>query len=109
MRPFVADALSSVTIGNPIGLDYSQNSFNTSLALNVISGTNTSSIQFSLDDPHADYATDYNTDALWFDAITDATASEVVALTGPARAVRHNMTVRSSGSAQLTIVQGHSV
>ena len=110
MRPYVAPALSSVAIGTPIALDYMQNSFNVGLSFNVVSGTNTSSIQFSLDDPNATYATDYNTDATWYDtSIAGATANEAGVLTTPCRAVRHNMTANSSGSAQLTVVQGHSV
>ncbi len=110
MRPYVAPALSSVTIGAPIQVDYLQNNFNVGLSLDVTI-TNTSTVQFSLDDPNADYATDYNTDAFWEDVVglVDATVSAAVSLTVPCRAVRHNMTVFTSNSAQLTVVQGHSI
>jgi len=63
MRPYTTPALGSVTISDPVKVDYAQHDFNIGLSLNVVSGTNTSSVQYSLDDPDAVYATDYNTDA----------------------------------------------
>lgn len=110
MRPFTTSALGSVTISAPIIVDYMQTDFNVGLVLNVVTGTNTSSVQYSLDDPTATYATDYNTDATWFDVTgMDAkTADTSAALIVPCRAVRLNMTAWTSGSATLTVVQGHN-
>ena len=109
MRPFTTAALGSATIGVPVQIDYPQQTFNVGLSLNVVSGTNTSSVQFSLDDPNAEYATDYNTNATWHDVVGLAakTADTAVALTVPCRAVRLNMTAFTSGTASLTVVQGH--
>lgn len=109
MRPFTTPALSSVAISDPVLIDYTQMDFKVGLSLNVVSGTNTSSVQFSLDDPQAVYATDYNTDATWYDVtgLAAKSADTVAALTIPCRAVRLNMTANSSGSATLTIVQAH--
>ena len=109
MRPFTTPAVGAVAISDPVKVDYIQMDFNIGLSLNVVSGTNTSSVQYSLDDPDADYATDYNTDATWYDVpgLDAKTANTSVALIIPCRAVRLNMTAFTSGSATLTIVQAH--
>ena len=108
MRPFTTASLGSVAITAPYQVDYMQADFNLGLSINVVSGTNTSKIQFSLDDPHAVYATDYNTDATWHDSGSGVTADTVSSLTTPCRAVRLNMTAWTSGTANLTIVQAHA-
>jgi len=109
MRPYTTPALGSVTISDPVKVDYAQHDFNIGLSLNVVSGTNTSSVQYSLDDPDAVYATDYNTDAIWYDVtgLDAKTADTSAALIVPCRAVRLNMTAWTSGTATLTIVQAH--
>jgi len=109
MRPYTTPALGSVTISDPVKVDYAQHDFNIGLSLNVVSGTNTSSVQYSLDDPDAEYATDYNTDATWYTVtgLSGVTADTSVALIIPCRAVRLNMTAWTSGTATLTIVQAH--
>ena len=109
MRPYVTPAVGSVAISAPVKVDYIQQDFNIGLSLNVVSGTNTSSVQYSLDDPDAVYATDYNTDAVWYDVtgLDAKTADTSAALIVPCRAVRLNMTAWTSGTATLTIVQAH--
>ena len=107
MRPFTTAALGSVTISDPVIVDYIQSDFNLGLSINVVTGTNSSKVQYSLDDPHATYATDYNTDATWHDVSTAVTADTAYSLTTPCRAVRLNMTAWTSGSATLTVVQAH--
>ena len=107
MRPFITAALGSVAVGVPFQVDYIQTDFNVGLSINVLSGTNTSKIQYSLDDPHAEYATDYGTDATWHDFGSGVTADTASALKTPCRAVRLNMTAWTSGTATLTIVQAH--
>ena len=107
MRPFTTAALGSVTIGVPVIIDYIQGDFNLGLSVNV-TATNTSTVQFSLDDPHATtYATDYNTDATWYDSGSGVTADTASSLTTPCRAVRLNMTAWTSGTATLTVIQAH--
>ena len=107
MRPFTTAALGSVTISAPVLVDYIQSDFNLGLSINVITGTNTSIVQYSLDDPHATYATDYNTDATWHNFGSGVTADTASSLTVPCRAVRLNMTAWTSGTASLTVVQAH--
>jgi hypothetical protein len=107
MRPFTTSDLGSVTISDPVLVDYIQGDFNVGLSINVVTGTNTSKVQYSLDDPHAEYATDYNTDATWHDSGSGVTADTASSLTVPCRAVRLNMTAWTSGTANLTVVQGH--
>jgi len=107
MRPYTTASLGSISISDPVQVDYIQSDFNIGLSINVVSGTNTSKIQYSLDDPHATYATDYNTNATWYDFGSGVTADTASALTTPCRAVRLNMTAWTSGTANLTIVQSH--
>lgn len=109
MRPFTTAALGSVAISDPVIVDYIQADFNLGLSINVASGTNTSSVEFSLDDPNAVYATDYNTDATWHSitALASKTADTAASHTIPCRAVRLNMTAWTSGSATLTVIQAH--
>ena len=76
MRPYTTPAVGSVAISDPVKIDFAQDDFKVGLSLNVVSGTNTSSIQYSLDDPDAVYATNYNTDATWYDVVgLDANAA----------------------------------
>lgn len=73
----------------------------------------TTKVQWSLDDPFAVYATDYNTNATWVDdknltALTSVTAGVPVCAAGfpiPVRAVRINNTAWTSGTVTLTVVQ----
>jgi len=110
MRPLTTASLGSITISDPVLVDYIQSDFNLGLSINVVSGTNTSSVEYSLDDPHATYATDYNTDATWhsFSSLAAKTANTAASLTVPCRAVRLNMTAWTSGSANLTVIQAHA-
>ena len=87
MRPYTTPAVGSVAISAPVKIDYAQRDFNVGLSLDVVSGTNTSSVQYSLDDPDATYATDYNTDATWYDVTgMDAKSADTSAsLTVPFR------------------------
>ena len=107
MRPFTTADLGSVTVSDPVLVDYIANDFNVGLSINVVSGTNSSKVQYSLDDPHATYATDYNTNATWHDLGSAVSVDAAVSLTVPCRAVRLNMTAWTSGSANLTVVQAH--
>lgn len=76
-------------------------------------GTNTNDLEVSYDDPFATYATDYNTNAVWF-KVTDFTGMGGADVQGnlppdrPVRAVRLNTTAYTNGSPRLTIVQGGS-
>ena len=101
------DVVVSVTgVGNtpPVVLDKNIPPANISWA-GVITGTVTSyAIEFSLDDPFASYATDYNTNATWF-AITGSpfAANGASNLAYPARALRARI-VTGTGTLTLTVV-----
>lgn len=96
----------SQTISSPIVLD-TNNVFGTKGLALVVTGTNTSDVEYSLDDPWATYATDYNTNAAWFKLSggTGLTASTQIDFAKTARAIRLNTTSYTSGSAKLTVVE----
>ena len=107
MRPITV-TLNSVSISDPIVVDNYQDNFKLGLQAAFSAGANaTVSVQSTMDDPYADYATDFNTNANWFDV------TGMAALTGsaqgnvffPVRAVRLNMTARTAGSVTLTVLQ----
>lgn len=84
-----------------------QNPVNIGLAIKPAGGTTTSVVQYSLDDPFGSYATDYNTNAAWFDAAVTATGSTNVygTILTPVRAVRLNTSALAGTSVSLTVVQ----
>lgn len=84
------------------------------LLIDVSAGASlTTKVQWSLSDPYATYATDYNTNGVWVDdknliSLTSDTAGIPVNAAGfrqPVRAFRLNNTVWVSGTATLTVVQ----
>ena len=50
----------------PILMDTHRNPFNVSLGVNTDGSATTVTVQYTLDDPLAAYATDFGTDATWF-------------------------------------------
>lgn len=99
---------AAVAISTPIVLDNLSPTFKVGLAVNV-TGVNQSSVQYSMDDPFAVYATSYNVDGLWFDVKVPIDMSAVAAdLSGElpyaCRAVRLNTTAFTNGSVVLTVV-----
>lgn len=102
MRQQISPALSSVVAGQTIPLDRYANPFSVSLVIEVLSGTNTSQVQFTVDDVF-----NPNITPVW---LTHATLTAITATTSgnlafPATAVRLNMTAFTSGSAQLVVIQ----
>lgn len=65
MRPVILSQ-TGVGISSPSPMDYRQGNFKIGFGV-VVSGTVNYTVQHSFDDPEATYATDYNTDATWFD------------------------------------------
>ena len=107
MRP-VEVTLSAQGLSQPIPVDYLQDSFKLGLIATLSDGANlTYSIQNSADDPFAEYATDYNTDADWFDTVglTGNVANAQGNIFFPVRAVRLNVTTHVSGSIKLVVLQ----
>ena len=109
MRPQTRE-LSAVAISDPILVDYQQQDFKLALQLDFQGGTATASVQTTMDDPYADYATDFNTNATWFD-VTDLAAVSANAQGNvffPIRAVRLNVTAFTSGPVKLTALQSNA-
>jgi hypothetical protein len=102
MTPVQSPALASVTAGIAIPVNQYANNFNLGLAIVVPSGTNTSAVQYTLDDIYDPAVT-----PVWFTAaapLTGVTASTAASFTIPCTAVRLNMTAWTSGSAYLLVV-----
>ena len=107
MRPVVVTT-SGVSISNPVVLDYINTAFEVGVAA-AVTDTATYTIEYSLDDPYATYATSYNVNATWLPIaaanLVAATTSQGGAITFPVRAARINQTV-GAGSVTATFVQG---
>lgn len=103
MRLQKSATLSSVTTSPPIPLDRAANPFTVGLVIEVVSGTNTSKVQMTLDDVF-----DSTVTPVWIDHATLAaiTATTGGSLTFPVTAVRLNMTAFTTGSAFLMVMQG---
>lgn len=105
MRPTVVTVTGSSGISSPVVLDYFLSPFNVGLAVTA-TGTISAKVQVSYDDPFAVYATDYNTDGVWFDhaTLTSITGNAQGSQTAPVRAVRLN---KASGTpaVKLTVIQ----
>ena len=102
MRAQVTPALASVTTGQIIPVDREANPFSLGLQV-VVSGTNTSKVQFTLDNVFDSTVTPTWIDmAAPFAAISATTGGNFVT---PCTAIRLNMTAFTSGTAQLTVLQ----
>lgn len=107
MRPIIV-TLDSVSISDPIVVDNYQDNFKVGLQAAFSAGANaTVTVQSTMDDPYADYDTDFNTDATWFDVtgMSALTAGAQGNIFFPVRAIRLNMTARTAGSVTLTVLQ----
>lgn len=93
----------------PLVIDQYLAPINIGLSLANTATGNVGTAQYSLDDPFATYATDYNTNALWYNvtgmATITATSGTAGSITTPVRAVRLFVPTFASGSVTLTAVQ----
>lgn len=114
MRSVKVTGPAATGVSTPVILDQHLTPQEVGVAVLFSAGASaTAKVQWSLDDPFATYATDYNTNAIWFDdknlvALVANTAGTLVNAAGnhqPVRAVRLNNTVYSSGTTTLTVVQ----
>lgn len=114
MRSIVVQAPAGTGPSPAVILDQHLTSQSVGCAIELTSGASlTAKLQWSLDDPYAVYATDYNTNAVWFDdknltglvANTAGTPIDAAGFSIPVRAVRINNTVWVSGTSSLTVVQ----
>lgn len=110
MRPQVVTQ-TGVGQSDPIVVNYRQNNFKIGLATDVVAPA-TYTIQHTLDDPaNFSSASDYNTNANWFDNdiadLVGATTNQDGNIFFPIRAIRVNQTV-GAGSVELTVLQGNA-
>ncbi len=107
MRPIYLNAPSATGPSAPAILDIYLTPFQITLGVEFGTASATSTIEYSVDDPFASYATNYNTDAIWFShpTLVNLTANAVDTITTPVRAVRINNTGWVSGTVKLTIIQ----
>lgn len=108
MRSVIVLGPAAIGVSTPVVLDQYLNPQEAGLAVQFPAGAAaTCKVQYSLDDPFATYATDYNTNAVWYDhaTITAKTANFSANLGVIARAVRLNNTAWTSGQPTLTVVQ----
>lgn len=100
MRPFSV-TVSSLTTSATLPVDQYQEAFNIGLMVDV-TGTNTSKVQYTLDDIQ-----DPTVTPTWLDhaTLTGLTADAAGTLTIPCRAVRLNVTAFTNGTAKLTVIQ----
>jgi hypothetical protein len=107
VRPIVLSAPGSTGPSAPAILDIYLTPFQITLAVEFGTASATSKVQYSCDDPYATYATNYNTDAVWFDhpTLVNLTANGVDTITTPVRAVRLDNTAWTSGVVTLTVIQ----
>lgn len=101
MRPVVVTVAAASGNSNPVVVDYFFDPMNVGIAVTA-TGTHSSKVQVSYDDPWAVYATDYNTNATWFDhaTLTSITGNAQGAQTTPVRAFR---LVKASGTPAVTM------
>lgn len=105
MRPTVVTVTGSSGLSAPVDVDIYINPLNVGLAVTA-TGTHSSKVEISYDDPFGSYVTSYNVDANWFDhaTLTSITGNAHGSQTTPVRAVRLN---KASGTptVTLTVVQ----
>lgn len=123
MRPVIVSAvitnLGSYPWSQPVVLDYHLTPFQVMLAFKQNGATAQCTIEWSPDDPFATYATDYNTNASWYDLLamtaintdTDySLGSDRPGANFPARGVRIKTNAYTSGSAPtLTVIQAGGI
>lgn len=100
-RP-ISVTVSSVTQSAWVPVDYKQTPFNVGLGI-VISGTLTYTVQHTFDNIQ-----DSSVSPTAFDnsGLIDRTANDDGNYAFPVRAIRLNVTARTSGGATLTVIQG---
>lgn len=114
MRSVKVNGPAATGVSAPVIVDQHLTPQDIGVAIEFTAGASaTTKLQWSLDDPYAAYATDYNTNGVWFDdknlvTLTSNTAGVPVCAAGfpiPVRALRINNTIYASGTTSLTVVQ----
>lgn len=113
MRPVTVSITGNGAQQNsaPIPVDYLIDPMNLGLFFKTNGSTTVCKVQYSLDDPFAVYATDYNTNGIWFDHATmvNMTANANGTILTPVRAVRLQASSAGVDICSLTVVQSGMV
>lgn len=107
MRP-ITESITGVGFTRSIQVDYRQPQFKVGIGC-VVSGTVSYSVQHTFDDRTSfSSASDYETNATWFDnaTITAASTNQDTNYAYPIRAVRVANLVTSTGTTTITLLQG---
>lgn len=109
MRPVVQE-VSAVGVSEPIRTNWrgTGGSFALSMCVDLSPGDLTCTVEHTFNDPtDFDSAADYNANATWkpTTGLTDVIATDEGNIAFPVHAVRLNVTIYTSGSAVLTVIQ----
>lgn len=102
-RP-IRKSVSSQTASAPIPLNWHNNPFEVSFAVDLGGGTMTYTVQHTYDDV---FALDFDPDtATWYSsAVAGATTNDEGNYVVPITAIRLNVTAHTSGTATITVIQ----
>ncbi len=91
----------------PIVMDIHRNPFNVSIVVDTDGSTTGATVQYTLDDPFASYATDYGTDATWLSHgdISATTADADANFAFPVRAIRMQLDTNGTDTWVMTVIQ----
>lgn len=111
MRP-VVKTVSSATTSDPIRVNWrgSNSPFALAIGVDLNPGVLTYSVQHTFDAPAGFSSTaDYTANATWrdTDGLTALSATDEGNIAFPIQAVRLNVTAYTSGSAEITVIQGN--
>jgi hypothetical protein len=98
---------SSILNSPPVVIDQYLTPINIGLSFTDSGSTTVFKVQYSCDDPFAVYATDYNTNAQWFDhpSLTGLSAAAFGTITFPVRAVRLQSSAAGTDIGKLEVQQ----
>ena len=98
---------ASIQNSAPVVVDQYLTPMNLGLYFKDSGSTTVFKVQYSLDDPFGSYATDYNTNGVWFDhaSLVTLTANASGSQTTPVRAVRLVASASGTDTGTLTVVQ----
>lgn len=92
---------------SPLVMDIHRNPFNVSIVVDTDGSTTTATVQYSLDNPFASYATDYGTNATWLNHadITASTDDADANFAFPVRAIRLQVGATGTDTWVMTVIQ----
>lgn len=99
--------VSSVAASAPMVVSSQNGNFGLGIGVSISSGGSaTYTVEHTFDDPEASYATDFATDAIWYDTtgLTALTANGEGNIAFMISAVRLNVTIHGSGDVKIIVL-----